>query len=114
LWLSANIQYTPAQAIVQPPMHAQAMIGHSQLPGVLQVNRSGGLPTVNFSIAALVSDDGEQLTVRVVNLNASSVTAAVRKTFVVFEAFSNKNDHLNKTGSGQTQEKLRGKAFSAG
>jgi len=80
LWLSANIQYTPAQAIVQPPMHAQAMIGHSQLPGVLQVNRSGGLPTVNFSIAALVSDDGEQLTVRVVNLNASSVTAAVRKT----------------------------------
>ena len=77
LWLSANIQYTPEQAIVQPPMHAQAMIGHSQLPGVLQVVRSSTLPSVNFSIAALVSDSGEQLTVRVVNLNATAVTAGV-------------------------------------
>jgi alpha-L-arabinofuranosidase len=77
LWLSANIQYTPEAAIVQPPMHAQSMIGHSQLPNVLAVQRSSTLPVVNFSIAALASDDRERLTVRVVNLNQTNVTAAI-------------------------------------
>jgi alpha-L-arabinofuranosidase len=77
LWLSANIQYTPDQIVVQPPMHAQGMIGHSQLPNVVQVARSPGLPTVNLSIAALASDAGDRLTLRVVNLNSTKATAAV-------------------------------------
>ena len=77
LWLSANIQYTPDRIVVQPPMHAQGMIGHSQLPNVVQVARSPGLPAVNLSIAALASDAGDRLTLRVVNLNSTKVTAAV-------------------------------------
>ena len=76
MWLSANVQYTPTAIIVQPPMHAQSMIGHSQLPNVLNVQRSN-LPSVNLSIAALASDDCDHLTIRVVNLNATAVTAAV-------------------------------------
>ena len=77
MWLSANLQYTPTAVVVQPPMHAQSMIGHSQLPNVLSVGRSRMLPSVNFSIAALASDDHDHLTVRVVNLNSSAVTAIV-------------------------------------
>jgi alpha-L-arabinofuranosidase len=77
LWLSANVQYTPTAIVVQPPMHAQSMIGRSQLPNVLHVGRSSTLPSVNLSIAALASDDCDHLTIRVVNLNATAVTAAV-------------------------------------
>ena len=77
LWLSANIQYTPTAVVVQPPMHAQSMIGHSQLPNVLHVQRSSTLPSVNFSIVALASDDYDRLTIRVVNLNATAVNAVV-------------------------------------
>eukprot|EP01052_Picozoa_sp_SAG31_P016524 SAG31_NODE_1098_length_9919_cov_2.877495_5_plen_160_part_00 len=77
LWLSANIQYTADTIVVQPPMMSQAMIGTSQLPNVVQVTRSSKLPSVNFSIVALRSDDHKRLTIRVVNLNATAVTAAV-------------------------------------
>lgn len=77
LWLSASIQYTANKIVVQPPMHAQAMIGQSQLPNVVQVEPSSTLPTVNFSIAALASEDFQRLTVRIVNLNATAVTARV-------------------------------------
>jgi hypothetical protein len=77
LWLSANIQYTPTAVVVQPPMHAQSMIGRSQLPNVLRVGRSSMLPSLNLSIAALTSDDRDRLTIRVVNLNGTAVTAVV-------------------------------------
>jgi hypothetical protein len=53
------------------------MIGRSQLPNALRVERSRGLPAVNLSIAALASDDRRRLTVRVVNLNSTAVTACV-------------------------------------
>jgi hypothetical protein len=39
--------------------------------------------------------------------------AAVRKT-PSFAPFDTKSDHFTKAGSGQTSEKLRGKAFCAG
>jgi len=77
-WLSANIQYTPDKTIVQPPMHAQSMIGNSQLPHSVRITASGGVPSVNFSLAALASADGKHVTVRAVNLNATAVTAAVQ------------------------------------
>lgn len=77
LWLSANVQYTPTAVVVQPPMHAQSMIGRSQLPNVLHVGRSSMLPSLNLSIVALTSDDRERLTIRVVNLNGTAVTAVV-------------------------------------
>ncbi len=76
-WLSANVQYTPTVAVVQPPMHAQSMIGHTQLPNVLHVGRSSMVPSANLSIVALASDDSNRLTIRVVNLNGTAVNAVV-------------------------------------
>ena len=76
-FLSANIHYTPALAILQPPMHAQSMIGRSQLPSVVALQLGGAAAHTNFSVVALASDDGKQVVIRAVNLNATAVTAAV-------------------------------------
>jgi len=81
-WDQGQVFFTPWQVWGQPPCYAQQMIARNYLPLCVRAD----VDTDALEVTATRSEDGDVVVVKVVNLEASAITAAVAFTDGAFSA----------------------------